>query len=152
MPPEVRTVVRSRRFFCAGWKACTTTDGGGNLMDNAQLFQSLGLSLDPEAYTLGAPQQSGPMTVLPVFGPDAGPAGGRLGLPWPEGIRQAVAGHRAALRPTWVRQPRPPGAGDLPPPAVPDAVPEPVRAARRPDGGDVLPPRPAGRGRAGPGG
>jgi hypothetical protein len=43
-------------------------------MDNAQLFQSLGLSLDADAYTLGAPQQSGPMSVLPVFGPDAGQA------------------------------------------------------------------------------
>ena len=43
-------------------------------MDNAQLFQSLGLALDAKAYALGAPQQSGPMTVLPVFGPDAGNA------------------------------------------------------------------------------
>src|SRR3954451_2909095 len=46
----------------------------GDPMDNAQLFQSLGLPLDAKAYTLGAPQQSGPMTVLPVFGPDAGAA------------------------------------------------------------------------------
>lgn len=43
-------------------------------MDNEQLFNSLGLSLDAKAYTLGAPQQSGPMTVLPVFGPDTGKA------------------------------------------------------------------------------
>src|SRR5437660_446222 len=47
---------------------------GGVLMNNAQLFHSLGLSLDATAYALGAPQQSGPMTVLPVFGPDAGAA------------------------------------------------------------------------------
>src|SRR5436305_1687023 len=57
---------------------------------------------------VGRPQQSGPLTVLPLFGADA-------------------------------------GARLVPPLAGADRVPEPLRAARRPDGAAVLPQRPLGR-------